>query len=132
MAFVATTAGTFAQTPKPGVNSVDLAAPPKPYKGWEVETQLPGVGLLEWPKGYLVPAQLFVPPGSKLIHGPEFLDALKGKEPYNRNLMDYLLIHQEENSASLERSHRRPAIGGHILPWNHLRQERKAVGPRDV
>jgi hypothetical protein len=96
MAFVATTAGTFAQTPKPGVNSVDLAAPPKPYKGWEVETQLPGVGLLEWPKGYLVPAQLFVPPGSKLIHGPEFLDALKGKEPYNRNLMDYLLIHQEE------------------------------------
>ena len=95
-AFANATASAFAQTPKPGMNSVDLAAPPKPYKGWEVETQLPGVGLLEWPKGYQVPAQLFVPPGSKLIHGPEFLDTLKGKEPYNRNLMDYLLIHQEE------------------------------------
>ncbi len=86
----------FAQASKQGMNSVDLAAPPKPYKGWEVETQLPGVGLLEWPKGYQVPAQLFVPPGNKLFHGPEFLQNLKGKDVYNRNLMDYLLIHQEE------------------------------------
>lgn len=89
-------AGGFAQSSKQGMNSVDLAAPPKPYKGWEVETQLPGVGLLEWPKGYMVPAQLFVPPGNKLIHGSEFLDTLKGRDVYNRNLMDYLLIHQEE------------------------------------
>ncbi len=88
--------GASAQTSRQGMNSVNLAAPPKPYKGWEVETNLPGVGLLEWAKGFQVPIQLFVAPGSKLMHGPEFLDSLKGKEACNRNLMDYLLIHQEE------------------------------------
>ena len=86
----------FAQASKQGMNSVDLAAPPKPYKGWEWKHSFRASVCWSGPRAAQVPAQLFVPPGNKLFHGPEFLQNLKGKDVYNRNLMDYLLIHQEE------------------------------------